>query len=112
MQLFTIGQYKLNADGTPMMASSGKPALTYVAGRHRRPLAGVHRLQLVRGPEPTDRTNARFFGSNADLERDWRPMQDYNRVHAEHRASTRSAPRTSSATTMPAQTTPDTDGRR
>jgi uncharacterized protein (DUF1800 family) len=57
----------------------------------------------------TDRTNARFFGGNANLERDWRPMQDYNEYTPNtsfHSISTK----TFWQTTIAPQTTPDTVG--
>ena len=77
-QLFTIGQYKLNPDGTPVMGTNGQPTLAYSSAD----LSGLSQvftgLSWYAGPSLTDRTSARFFGGNANLERDWRPMQDYN----------------------------------
>ncbi len=78
-QLFTLGQYRLNADGSVVTGSDGKAASTYVSAD----LEGLSQVftgwSWYAGTLPTDRTNRRFFGSDADLERDWRPMQDYNR---------------------------------
>ncbi len=77
-QLFTIGQYKLNADGSVVTGSDGKPVVAYVPSD----LDGLSQVftgwSWYAGPLTTDRTNRRFFGNDANLERDWRPMQDYN----------------------------------
>lgn len=76
-QLFTIGQYQLNADGTNV-TNNGAPVMAYNAAD----LAGLSQVftgwSWYAGPLTTDRTNRRFFGNDAHLERDWRPMQDYN----------------------------------
>ena len=61
------------------------------------------------GPNTSDRTNPRFFGQNANLERDWRPMQAYNRYTANtdfHSLSEKSF----LGTTIPAGTTSDPEG--
>jgi uncharacterized protein (DUF1800 family) len=78
-QLFTIGQYRLNADGTSVIGSDGKVANAYVPAD----LEGLSQVftgwSWYAGPALTDRTNARFFGGGTpNVERDWRPMQDYN----------------------------------
>ena len=107
-QLFTIGQYKLNADGSMVMGAGG-PTLAYSSAD----LGGLAQvftgLSWYAGPDLTDRTNARFFGGNANLERDWRPMQDYNEYTPNtsfHSISTK----TFWQTTIAPQTTPDTVG--
>jgi uncharacterized protein (DUF1800 family) len=78
-QLFSVGQYKLNADGTVVTDASGKAVSAYVSAD----LEGLSQVftgwSWYGGPNLTDRTNRRFFGNDANLERDWRPMQDYNR---------------------------------
>ena len=110
-QLFTIGQYKLNVDGTSLAAADGTPAAAYVPAD----LAGLSQVftgwSYYAGPQLTDRTNRRFFGSDANVERDWRPMQDYNQFAANtnfHSISTKSF----FGVTIPAQTlaTADTKG--
>jgi uncharacterized protein (DUF1800 family) len=78
-QLFTIGQYKLNADGTVVTGADGSPVPAYTPAD----LSGMSQVftgwSWYAGTSNTDRTNRRFFGNDANLERDWRPMQDYNR---------------------------------
>ncbi|MES2228050.1 MAG: DUF1800 domain-containing protein [Pseudomonadota bacterium] len=77
-QLFTIGQYKLNLDGTPVTGADGKAVAAYVPAD----LDGLSQVftgwSWYAGSVTTDRTNRRFFGNDANFERDWRPMQDYN----------------------------------
>ena len=54
-QLFSIGQYKLNADGTEIMGADGQSGDRLQLRRPERPGAGLHRPQLVRRPaaQPT-----------------------------------------------------------
>lgn len=77
-QLFTIGQYKLNLDGSTVTGADGLPAPAYTSAD----LSGLSQVftgwSWYAGPQTTDRTNSRFFGNNANVERDWRSMQDYN----------------------------------
>ena len=77
-QLFTIGQYKLNADGSVVLAADGKPAAAYESAD----LQGLSQVftgwSWYGGQLPSDRTSRRFFGNDRNLEFDWRPMQDYN----------------------------------
>jgi uncharacterized protein (DUF1800 family) len=77
-QLFSVGEYKLNADGTNIMGADGRPAVAYVS----KDLEGLSQvftgLSWYAGPQLTDRTAARFKGDNPNLERDWRPMQAYD----------------------------------
>ena len=77
-QLFAVGQYKLNLDGTNQMGSDGRPAVAYTS----KDLEGLSQMftgySWYAGPQLTDRTNRRFYGQDASLERDWRPMQSYN----------------------------------
>jgi uncharacterized protein (DUF1800 family) len=110
-QLFTVGQYKLNLDGSVVTGSDGKATVAYVSAD----LNGLSQVftgwSWYAGPNLTDRTNARFFGGNANVERDWRPMLDYNRDAANtdfHSISAKSF----LGTTIPAQTleTADTKG--
>ena len=76
-QLFTVGQYKLNADGTAM-TSGGAPVAAYSAADLNGLSQVFTGLSWYAGPNLTDRTNSRFFGGNPDPSRDWLPMQDYN----------------------------------
>jgi len=110
-QLFTIGQYKLNADGTVITGSDGAPAAAYTSAD----LSGMSQVftgwSYYAGPMTTDRTNRRFFGSDANVERDWRPMQDYNQYTANTNFHSISA-KTFLGVTIPEQTltTADTKG--
>ena len=79
MQLFTLGLHELNADGSEKGAS---PVDTYSA-------ADVEGLAKVftgwswyAGSNAADRTDRRFLGLDAHAERDWRPMQAYDRFHS------------------------------
>ena len=77
-QLFTIGQYKLNPDGSTVMGADGKPAAAYGPAD----LQGLSQVftgwSWYGGTQPSDRTNRRFFGNDRHPQFDWRPMQDYN----------------------------------
>jgi uncharacterized protein (DUF1800 family) len=108
-QLFTVGQYKLNLDGTEVMGTDGRPATAYGP----KDLEGLSQvftgLSWYAGPQLTDRTNRRFYGNDANLERDWRPMQDYTEYTANtsfHSISTKNF----WAVSIPPQTKPDTLG--
>ncbi|KQU78585.1 hypothetical protein ASE08_01930 [Rhizobacter sp. Root16D2] len=75
MQLFSIGLYQLNADGT---VKSGNPE-TYT----HDDIAGLAKvftgLSWYAGPNTADRTRNRFFGGDVNADRDWKPMQGYNK---------------------------------
>ncbi|MGZ5236996.1 MAG: DUF1800 domain-containing protein [Caldimonas sp.] len=108
-QLFSVGEYKLNLDGTNQMGSDGRPSVAYVS----KDLEGLSQvftgLSWYAGPQLTDRTAARFNGQNPQLERDWRPMQDYNEYTPNtsfHSISTKNF----LGVTIAAQTKPDTLG--
>ncbi|WP_137936592.1 DUF1800 domain-containing protein [Chitinivorax sp. B] len=77
MQLFSIGLYQLNPDGTPRLVN-GKPVETYgnddVTG-----LAKVFTGWSWGGPDLSD---ARFNGSVKDPNRDVIPMQNYPKFHS------------------------------
>ncbi len=77
MQLFTIGLYQLNQDGTYVM-NSGKPVETY-SSTDIQGLAKVFTGWSWAGPDKSDN---RFFGGNADPNRDWLPMQSYPKYHS------------------------------
>jgi len=79
MQLFTLGLHELKTDGTEKGVS---PVDTYSA-------ADVEGLAKVftgwswyAGPNASDRTDCRFQGLDAHAERDWRPMQAYDKFHS------------------------------
>jgi len=78
MQLFSIGLYELNPDGTRRTDSSGNPIETYGSAD----IAGLSRVftgwSWFAGPAPGDRTRDRFFGISAHADRDWQPMQSYS----------------------------------
>ena len=81
-QLFTIGQWKLNPDGTNTLGADGKPIPAY-SGADLNGMSQVFTgWSWYAGPNLTDRTNRRYFGNDANLERDWRPMQAYNEYTA------------------------------
>jgi uncharacterized protein (DUF1800 family) len=110
-QLFTIGQYKLNPDGSTVMGADGKPAAAYVSAD----LEGLSQVftgwSWYGGQLPSDRTNRRFFGNDRNLEFDWRPMQDYNQFASNTNFHSISA-KNFFGVTIPAQTvsTADTKG--
>lgn len=78
MQLFTIGLYELNPDGTVRLDSRNEPIETYtnedVSG-----LAKVFTGWSWAGPDKSDK---RFFGGDAWAERDVQPMQPYPKFHS------------------------------
>ena len=78
-----------------MLDANGKPARAYT-GADLDGLAQVFTgFSWYAGPTPATARTA-LFGSDANLERDWRPMQAYNEYAPKPR-STRSARRPSSA---------------
>ena len=97
MQLFSIGLYELNADGSTKLVG-GEPVETYtnvdVTG-----LAKVFTGFSWAGP---DKSNDRFFGRVADPNRDLLPMQGYPQYHS-------TSAKTFLGTTIAAQTTADPD---
>ena len=108
-QLFAVGENKLNLDGTVVMGPNGRPEVAYTSAD----LMGLAQVftgwSWYAGPELTDRTAARFNGQNANLERDWRPMQAYNEYTPNtsfHSVSEKKF----WATTIPAQSKSDTEG--
>ena len=108
-QLFAVGEYKLNIDGTNQMGSDGRPVPAYKSAD----LEGLSQvftgLSWYAGPQLTDRTAARFNGQNPDLSRDWKPMQDYNEYTANTSFHSISA-KNFLGTTIAPQTKPDTLG--
>lgn len=77
MQLFTIGLYELNQDGSPKL-NNGKPIETYT-NADITGLAKVFTGWSWAGP---DKSDTRFFGGSPDIDRDWTPMQAYPKFHS------------------------------
>jgi len=79
MQLFSIGLYELNNDGT---YKGGTPTETYT----HEDIQGLAKVftgwSWYAGPNLADRTNSRFGGGNAHPDRDWMPMQAYANYHS------------------------------
>jgi len=79
MQLFSIGLYELNLDGT---LKGGTPTETYTHDDIKGLAKVFTGWSWYAGPNAADRTDARFFGGNANPDRDWMPMQAYNKFHS------------------------------
>ena len=79
MQLFTIGLYKLNPDGTQVLSGS-KPIPTYT----NEDVEGLAKVFTGFSWAGADTSNSRFFGSNnvIDPDRDVKPMQAYAQYHS------------------------------
>ena len=77
MQLFTIGLYQLNADGSLKLAA-GQPIATYT----RDDVVGLARVFTGWSWAGPDLSNNRFIGNVADPDRDWKPMQNYPAFHS------------------------------
>ena len=97
-QLFTIGEVKLNPDGTVRHRNRRQAG----GGLHRRRSRAACRRCSPAGagtPAPTssDRTARRYAGLDADLSRDWKPMQAYNEYAPNTVVPLGHAPRPSSA---------------
>jgi len=78
MQLFTIGLYQLNADGTLKLDGNGNPIPTY-GNADVQGMAKVFTGWSWAGP---DKTSTRFFGGTPDPNRDVTPMQVYPQFHS------------------------------
>jgi uncharacterized protein (DUF1800 family) len=77
MQLFTIGLYQLNTDGT-LKLSGGKPIDTYT----RDDVAGLARVFTGWSWAGPDQSATRFYSGTPDPDRDWKPMQNYAAYHS------------------------------
>lgn len=77
MQLFTIGLYHLNQDGS-LKLDEGKPLETYT---HADVLGLAKALSGWSWAGP-DQSEARFKGHTQDPNRDWLPMQNYVNYHS------------------------------
>jgi uncharacterized protein (DUF1800 family) len=78
MQLFTIGLYELNTDGT--VKAGNRETYTH------DDIVGLARVftgfSWYAGANVSDRTDSRFNGGDPKPDRDWRPMQAYNKFHS------------------------------
>ena len=108
-QLFAIGEWKLNPDGTYVLGSDGKPVPAY----NGADLSGMSQVftgfSWYAGPNLTDRTSRRYFGNDASLERDWRPMQAYNE-YTPNTSFHSITQKSFLGVTIPPQTKADSDG--
>jgi len=98
MQLFSIGLYELNPDGTLVLAG-GQPAETY----GQEDIVGLSRVFTGFSWAGPDTQNGRFFGSSSpapDPNRDVLPMQAYPQFHS-------TLPKSFLGTAIPGQSTPD-----
>lgn len=99
MQLFTIGLYELNADGTVKTDLFGKTTPTYSTADIQG-LAKVFTGLSWYHPTPT---NSTFFGGSRDASSYTRAMIAYPNYHS-------ISEKTFLGTTIPASTTPNVDG--
>ena len=101
MQLFSIGLYELNQNGTPILVS-GEPVETYT----NEDIIGLSHVFTGFSWAGPDKQNGRFYGySNPprDPNRDVLPMQSYPQFHSTEE-------KRFLGTVIPAQGTPDPDG--
>jgi uncharacterized protein (DUF1800 family) len=109
MQLFSIGLHELNADGTLRRDASGEPIETYT----HDDISGLAKVftgwSWYAGPNLTDRTRTRFFGNSPHADRDWQPMQAYNR-HAANTDFHSAGEKRFLGTVIPATSAPDPEG--
>jgi uncharacterized protein (DUF1800 family) len=101
MQLFSIGLYELNLDGTPVV-SSGQPVETYTSDD----VTGLARVFTGFSWAGPDKSDGRFKGTSSsvahDPNRDILPMQGYPKFHS-------TSEKRFLGVTIPAQSTPDPD---
>ena len=96
MQLFTIGLYELNLDGTVRLDSRNEPIETYT----NEDVTGLARVFTGWSWAGPDKSDTRFSGGNADADRAVLPMQGYPRYHS-------TSEKRFLGTTVPAQGTAD-----
>ncbi|MBI3231158.1 MAG: DUF1800 domain-containing protein [Burkholderiales bacterium] len=77
MQLFTIGLYQLNPDGSPKLVNNA-PVETYT----HDDIAGLSKALTGWSWAGPDQSDNRFKGYLADANRDWQPMQNYRNYHS------------------------------
>jgi uncharacterized protein (DUF1800 family) len=101
MQLFSIGLYELNQDGTPIVVG-GQPVETY----DNDDIIGLSHVFTGFSWAGPDKQNGRFYGSSSnpprDPNRDVLPMQSYPQFHSTEE-------KRFLGTVIPAQGTPDAD---
>lgn len=95
MQLMSIGLYELNADGTQKLVG-GAPVETYTSADIR----GMAKVFTGWGWAGSDKSNERFYGGNADPDRESKPMQSYPQYHS-------TSEKSFLGVVVPAQTTAD-----
>ncbi len=78
MQLFTIGLYQLNMDGSPRLDALGKPIETY----SNADVSGLAKVITGLSWSGPDTSNTRFYGGNKDPDREIKPMQAYDQFHS------------------------------
>ncbi len=81
MQLFSIGLYELNADGSLRTGSDGKPLETYTGAD----IAGLAKVFTGWSWDGPDTADARYYGWGAefiDPARLYSPMQGYTQFHS------------------------------
>ena len=99
MQLFSIGLYELNNDGT---LRGGTETETYTHADIQGLAKVFTGYSWYAGPNLADRTTRRFGGADAQPDRDWQPMQAYNAFHS-------TSEKRFLGRTIPASTTADAD---
>lgn len=101
MQLFSIGLYQLNNDGTYKLNASGQPIETY-SNADITGLAKVFTGLSFGGPDTSDN---RFIdkAQGRDLDREIKPMQAYNQFHS-------TSEKKFLGVTIPASAVADTNG--
>jgi uncharacterized protein (DUF1800 family) len=105
MQLFSIGLYQLNQDGTQKLDGAGNPIETYT----NADITGLAKVFTGLSWTGSDTSDARFRrangipGVNDDPDREIKPMQAYNQFHATQE-------KRFLGVTIPATSTADTNG--
>ncbi|SFU62452.1 DUF1800 domain-containing protein [Pseudoduganella namucuonensis] len=77
MQLFTIGLYELNPDGSRRTANG-----RYIDTYGRDDVAGLAKVFTGWSWGGPDKIGHRFYGAMPDPNRDWLPMQNYPDMHS------------------------------
>ena len=78
MQLFTLGLYKLNPDGSSQRDILSRPVETY----SNADVSGLARVMTGLSWAGPDTSNSRFSGGTPDVDREIKPMQAYNQYHS------------------------------
>lgn len=107
MQLFAMGENKLNLDGSVVKGANGQIEVAYTGNDIRAMSKVFTGLSWYAGADVTDRTRNRFFGNDANLERDWRPMQAYDE-YSGNTSFHSTLEKTFLGVTIPASSKPDT----